>query len=353
MSDVEMDAGQDAGLQSKSGKSAIGLTSVKSTNSKSGRFELPPLGSMKSGTSSKKGKASMAVVGDEVADVSFEALLHTAAARGMMLHEEQEDEPGCSVMVSHARNDAQFVKTLRKALEGDNNRHVWVDDDESNIDDDNDDWMDRIYRAIETADVFICVLSPAALDSEVCSLEIERAIKHGKRIVPVVCVNVNFKQVRKEIAQLNWIFFRDDGDDFNKSLKLLVKTLDENKMHCKYHTRILTRAIYWENIDYEKSALLKTSFGGMWQLCGDQKKDLLKAQEWLNNAALGNEPRPTKLQMSFISSSRQLHEVMKKRFMVAAFFFFIVTIAASLPDWGVFFFSLIFSHLFIWYASGY
>ena len=49
-----------------------------------------------------------------------------------------------------------------------------------------------------------------------------------KRIIPVVCRDVDFREVRRELAELNWIFFREDGDDYSQALKLLVKALDES-----------------------------------------------------------------------------------------------------------------------------
>ncbi len=70
------------------------------------------------------------------------------------------------------------------------------------------------------------MLSPDSIKSEVCNWEVDHAVKNGKRMIPVVCRDVDYREVRKELASLNWIFFRSDGDDFNAAMKLLLKALD-------------------------------------------------------------------------------------------------------------------------------
>lgn len=122
--------------------------------------------------------------------------------------------------------------------------------------------------------MFLFVLSPDSICSEVCSWEVDHAVKNGKRVIPVVCRDVDYREVRKELASLNWIFFRADGDDFDAAMKLLVKNIDKDGVHCRIHTKLLVRGIEWEKCNFEKSLLLSGN-------------DLLRAKHWLSNAALG------------------------------------------------------------------
>jgi hypothetical protein len=108
--------------------------------------------------------------------------------------------------------------------------------------------------------------------------------------------------------------------------------------HARYHTKLLTRAIDWERHDFEKSLLLHGN-------------DLQRAKHWLSASALGKEPKPTTLHLSFITASDALNTSMRKRKLIAVFFAFIVAIGIWFPSWGVFIFSLVFSHFFVYFSS--
>jgi len=253
---------------------------------------------------------------------------------GDYLAETDKDVVGCSVMISYSRKDKAFVKNLYDALAVDD-RNIWVDWEDIPP---SADWLDEIHKGIEQSDCFLFVLSPDSIKSEVCNWGVDQAVKNGKRIIPVVCRDVDYREVRKELASLNWIFFRADGDDFNAAMKLLLKALDVDMRHARYHTKLLTRAIEWERKDFEKSLLLHGN-------------DLQRAQHWLSASALGKEPKPTTLHLSFITASQALASSMKKRKLIAVFFAFIVAIGIIWPSWGVFFFSLVFSHFFVYFSS--
>lgn len=250
------------------------------------------------------------------------------------LDDAEAQTSGASVMISYARKDKAFVKNIFDALFVDN-RKIWIDWEDIPP---SNDWLDEIYGGIECSDAFIFVLSPDSVNSDVCNIEVDHAVKNGKRIIPVVCRDVDYRDVRKELASLNWIFFRSDGDDFNAGMKLLVKALDVDLRHARYHTKLLERAILWERHDFEKSLLFHGS-------------DLQRAKHWLSAAALGKEPKPTTLHLSFITASDALATSMKKRKLIAIFFAFIVAIGIIWPSWGVFFFSLVFSHFFVYFSS--
>lgn len=240
-----------------------------------------------------------------------------------------------SVMISYARKDKAFVKNLFDALSADEGRKIWIDWEDIPP---SSEWLDEIHKGIEQSDAFVFVLSPDSIHSDVCNWEVDHAVKNGKRIIPVVCRDVDYRDVRKELASLNWIFFRAEGDDFNNAVKLLLKALDADLRHARIHTRILMRAIDWERHDFEKSLLFRG-------------KDLQRAKHWLSASALGKEPKPTTLHLSFITASDHLTESMKKRKLIAVFFAFIVAIGIIWPSWGVFFFSLVFSHFFVYFSS--
>jgi len=254
--------------------------------------------------------------------------------QGNYLTDELEGNQTAGCMISYSRKDKGFVKNLFDQLSADD-RQIWVDWEDIPP---SKDWLDEIYKGIEQSDAVIFILSPDSIKSDVCNWEVDHAVKNGKRIIPVVCRDVDYREVRKELASLNWIFFRQDGDDFNAAMKLLFKALDADIRHARYHTRLLTLAIDWERHDFEKSLLL-------------HGEDLQRAEHWLSASALGKEPKPTTLHLSFIRASQALATSMKKRKLIAVFFAFIVLIGIIWPSWGVFFFSLVFSHFFVYFSS--
>lgn len=249
---------------------------------------------------------------------------------------EDKVHKGASVFISYSRKDKAFVKNMFDSLallrkETD----IWVDWEDIPP---SNDWLDEIHKGIEKKDCFIFVLSPDSIKNEVCNWEVDHAVKNGKRMIPVVCRDVDYRDVRRELASLNWIFFRTDGDDFNAAMNLLEKALEHDIRHAQYHTKYLNNAIKWERHDFEKSLLL-------------QKKELEKAKHWLSASALGKQPKPTTLHLSYINASDVLAQSMKKRRLIAVFFLFIVAIGIIWPSWGVFFFSLVFSHFFVYFSS--
>jgi len=178
------------------------------------------------------------------------------------------------------------------------------------------------------------------------------ALKNGKLIIPIWYGKMTRSydtlpppfDVLKTFSHIGFNNTKDDGekkktdDNFDDMIKILKDQIDRDHMHTMIHTILLKQAIEWEQADFEKSLLL----------VGD---DLTAADNWVKAAALGKNPKPTTLHLSFIKASDALSESMKKRQLIAVFFLFIVAIGISWPSWGVFFFSLVFSHFFVYFSS--
>jgi hypothetical protein len=98
------------------------------------------------------------------------------------------------------------------------------------------------------------------------------------------------ESVTHELAKLNWIFFRE-GDPFDTSLEQLLTALDTDLDWVHAHTRLLVRAVEWENHRRNMSYSLRG-------------QDLKDAESWLARAP-GNDPQPTRLQTHYVLASRK------------------------------------------------
>jgi len=190
------------------------------------------------------------------------------------------------LFISYSRRDLAFVEKLSEALKA-LDREAWVDLEGIYA---GEEFWPRICSEIEAADAFVFVISPDSTASEYCKREIDHAVKHNKRIMPVILRDANEKAIHEALAKLNWIFLRKD-DDFDSGLQILTKALDTDLDWVHAHTRLLVRAREWENKSHNKSFVLRGS-------------DLRDAEDWLVRSP-AKEPKPTSLHNQYIIASRK------------------------------------------------
>lgn len=199
------------------------------------------------------------------------------------------------VFISYSRKDQPFVQKLHDALRS-QERETWVDWDAIER---TEDWWQAIERGIEGTNTFVFVISPDSIVSRHCNAEIDHAVKHNKRLVPIVYQNVKAEAVHEALRKLNWLFLRD-CDPFKIGFTELIDAIDKDLDHVRAHTRILERAIEWEREGRNQSFELR-------------KDDLRRAQNWLLQAeAEYKQPNPTALQREYISASQTSEEASQK-----------------------------------------
>lgn len=194
------------------------------------------------------------------------------------------------VMISYSRKDREFVQRLDKALR-DSGREVWIDWEDIPP---TADWLAEIKAGIEAAHTFVFVITPNAVRSEVCRLEVDHAVTCNKRLVPILREEVtnpaDQKLVHPDLNRHNWIMLRE-SDNFNTGFQALIRALESDLSHVQAHTRLLVRAHEWEGNDCPNSLLLR----------GD---DLRAAENWLASG-INKDPVPTELQAEYIKASRR------------------------------------------------
>jgi WD40 repeat protein len=202
------------------------------------------------------------------------------------------------VFISYAREDLDFVRRLHAAL-AERKLAAWVDWEGIPP---TADFLREIHAAIEAADTIVLALSPDWAASSVCSQEAAAALDNGKRLVPLVCREVESDQLPPAVAALNWIFFRE-SDDFERSFGLLIAAIETDLVRVRALTRLLVRAVEWDKQKRDPSYLLR----GV---------DLVQAEQILA-AGESAKPQPTPLQREYVLASR-LDAVKRQRRTIGA-----------------------------------
>ena len=194
------------------------------------------------------------------------------------------------VMISYSRQDKKFVQSLSDAIRK-TGRETWVDWDDIPP---TVDWWEEVKAGIEAAHVFVFIISPASVNSEICYKEIEHAVLNNKRIVPVMYKDIveqaDKDKMHRVLTSHNWVNLRK-GDDRKQAFRTLLRALEADFEYVHQHTRLLVRANEWQDASLRGSLLLR----------GD---DLRGAELWLQNA-YSKDPAPTELQVEYIDASRK------------------------------------------------
>ena len=194
------------------------------------------------------------------------------------------------VFISYSRRDKKFVHILHDALEN-SAKKTWVDWEDILP---TSEWWQEIEKAIAGSDTFIFVISPASIASEYCNKEVEYAFNLHKRILPIVRQDVtDITQVQAALSRHQWIFFRE-SDDFEIAFQRLLEAIALDLPHIHAHTKLLVRAIEWENKQRKDGFLLRG-------------EDLEEAEKWLMESE-AKSPKPTEIQVVYIQSSHKIED---------------------------------------------
>ena len=152
------------------------------------------------------------------------------------------------------------------------------------------EWREKINAGIEGVRAFVFVLSPDSMASPECLKEVDHAAASHKRLIPVVCREVEAKAVPEALSKLNWIFLREQ-DDFEKGVDTLLTAVDTDLEWVDAHTRLLGKTVDWG----------RKGQGPEPVVAGERSRG---AESWLSQSGT-KEPKPTDLQGRFILTSRR------------------------------------------------
>lgn len=215
--------------------------------------------------------------------------------------------------ISYAREDKALVSRLHEALKQ-RDRSTWVDWEGIPP---TAEWLGEVYGAIDSSEAFLFVISPDSVASPVCEKELQHAVDQNKRLVPLVFREPGSGKVPPSLGKLNWIFIRE-ADDFEGAVDTLVEMLDTDLARVKAHTRLLVRARDWDSRKHH-SLLLRS-------------RDLEEAEQQFV-AASDLEPKPTPLQLRFVTTSRRRAATVQRRILASVTLAMVVAITLAIVAW--------------------
>ncbi|MEO0350934.1 MAG: TIR domain-containing protein [Cyanobacteria bacterium P01_A01_bin.15] len=219
--------------------------------------------------------------------------------------------------ISYGRADSKVFATELYQRLNDRGFQVWFDQNNIPL---GVDFQEQINDGIEKSHSFIFIIAPHSVNSPYCAKEIALALKHNKRIIPILQVeeisdstwkernpggspdqwklykaqgkHSSFPNMHPDISKINWIYARDGVDDFDAAVSGLVELCHRHEGYVHQHTELLLSALAWERHQSQASYLLM----------GEPR---LRAQTWLTTEfATGQPPcSPSLLQADFVTES--------------------------------------------------
>src|SRR3990172_3991767 len=218
------------------------------------------------------------------------------------------------IFISYSRKDKLFVRKLNAAIDT-AQIDAWVDWEGIPL---SSDWMKEITTAIEAGDAFVFVISPDSLKSPVCAEELELGIKNNKKIIPVLYRDPEKRQkMHRKLSSTNWVYLRPKKDDFKATIPKLVDAIRTDLGWVQQHTRLLQRAIEWDQKKRNSSFLLHGS-------------DIEDGEHWLTESTEGQGRAVVPLQAEYINTSRKVAVEKQRNLMIGVALAMIISIVLGI-----------------------
>ena len=231
----------------------------------------------------------------ELETASTEAGTQTFSRSSILTGITESDAKKTNVFISYSRKNVDFVKNLHRDLNQQDFK-VWVDWEGIPL---TADWWVEIEEAIRGADAFIFIISPTSLKSEVGEKELNKAVELNKNIVPILFIEPGKGDTMPApLSTHNWVYMRND-EEYRTNLPEMVNTLTTDLESVKGHTRLLVRAIEWQDSGQKNSALLRG-------------EDLLNAEAFLAESRF-SKLKPTEQHVAYITASRNYEKTRQRR----------------------------------------
>lgn len=219
--------------------------------------------------------------------------------------------------ISYGRADSKAfaTKLYERLLQA--GQTVWFDQNDIPL---GVDFQNQIDDGLEKSHNFLFIIAPHSINSPYCGKEIDLALRRNKRIIPLLHVeqitqetwqqrnperdlaeweaykakglHSSFPNMHPAIGKINWVYFREGIDDFEKSFAGLLEIFDRHRSYVEQHTYLLAKSLDWERYQRQPRYLL----------IGEER---LAAEQWLNVQFKDEQAPcvPTDLHCEFICES--------------------------------------------------
>ncbi|MDJ0900539.1 MAG: TIR domain-containing protein, partial [Xenococcus sp. MO_188.B8] len=183
--------------------------------------------------------------------------------------------------ISYGRADSKaFAIKLNQKLMA-QGLNIWFDQEDIPL---AVDYQEQINSGIEQAHNFIFIIAPHSVNSKYCLKEINQAIQYNKRIIPLLHVerisqetwhlrnpnqtqedwqeyqakglDSSFPNMHPTISKINWIYCRENIDNFASSFQGLINAIDQHQEYVAQHTEFLVKALDWSRNQKQRNYLL-------------------------------------------------------------------------------------------------
>jgi hypothetical protein len=194
------------------------------------------------------------------------------------------------VIISYADADRTTMEKIRNSLRRESIT-VWTNTTDIQT---GEALEEAIKRGIEQADNVVYLLSPDSAESDLAGQELEYALSHNKRIIPVLVRETPPQQVPSALRDLHNVDLTDNvkEDDYLLDESQLLRILRQDEAYYNEHKVLLTKALKWKRQHSNPSILLRGY-------------NLHSAETWLKVANKRTLHPPTALMEEFIAESLQ------------------------------------------------
>jgi hypothetical protein len=157
------------------------------------------------------------------------------------------------VFLSYSRKNATFVDELIISLES-YGYEIMVDREDLFP---GEQWEPRLRRLITEADTTVCVVSTEWVASDQCTKELQIALDHGRRVIPIIIDQLPPASLPEAIARLQLVFFTGDGRSYARGTADLVNALRTDIEWVREQSRFLDKALEWDATSRSTALLLR------------------------------------------------------------------------------------------------